>query len=515
MRTPLVRLCTSFLILLSAACYIAAQAPGSNVIRSSAAAKLPQGEWTWEGGSSQLGSATSPCGYGPNSVGVEGVYGTLGVPSTSNVPGSRRDTASWTDMGGNFWIFGGTGFTGTGACAVLNDLWRFNPATHQWTWIGGSSNPLNYQVGVYGAMGRFAAANVPGSRDEAVTWTDRMGDLWLFGGFGYDSAGTQGQLNDLWMFSTLLRQWVWMGGSKTANRAGVYGKRGVASASNVPGGRYGAVGWTDRNGNFWLFGGYGYDSTTADFGPLNDLWEFNLLTRRWTWMGGSDLYDAFGDYGRLGVASPGNQPGARYGATAWTGRDGRFWLFGGWGNASAGASGDDLQDLWVLNPATREWTWVTGSSTQGTELLPTAWGMPGVYGALGVPAAGNSPGGRYYAAGWTDAKGNLWLFGGAGFDTVPVLEAGMNDLWEFDMSLKRWTWMGGSSTSADGASGVYGAKRTPAAANFPGGRQTPATWTDNSGNLWLFGGIGRDSVDDDGELNDMWEYRLPDPPERN
>jgi len=31
-------------------------------------------------------------------------------------------------------------------------------------------------------LGTFAAANMPGSREYGVTWTDKHGHLWLFGG---------------------------------------------------------------------------------------------------------------------------------------------------------------------------------------------------------------------------------------------------------------------------------------------------------------------------------------------
>ena len=50
----------------------------------------------------------------------------------------------------------------------------------------------------------------------------------------------------------------------------------LASASNVPGARGSqgiAVTWTDSSGNFWLFGGDGYDSTGA-WAELNDLWRY-------------------------------------------------------------------------------------------------------------------------------------------------------------------------------------------------------------------------------------------------
>lgn len=69
--------------------------------------------------------------------------------------------------------------------------------------------------------------------------------------------------------------WTWVSGSDTANQYGVYGTEGIASSSNVPGARDGAVSWIDGSGNFWLFGGQGYDST-GNWDVLNDLWRYKL-----------------------------------------------------------------------------------------------------------------------------------------------------------------------------------------------------------------------------------------------
>src|SRR5580704_7723247 len=136
---------------------------------------------------------------------------------------------------------------------------------------------------------------------------------------------------------------------------------------------------------------------------------------------------------------------------------------------------------------TPEWVWMSGSSTAGSN-----GGQPGVYGTQGSPADGNVPGGRWGANAWTDSGGNLWLFGGNGFDSTDT--AGfLNDVWEFNTSTREWAWMGGSSTvpgTGEGQPGVYGTLGTPAAGNVPGGRQRASSWIDSSGNLWLFGGYG-------------------------
>ena len=52
--------------------------------------------------------------------------------------------------------------------------------------------------------------------------------------------------------------WTWMGGNMSINQYGVYGTLGVSSPSNVPGARYGAVGWFNlTDGSAWIFGGFG------------------------------------------------------------------------------------------------------------------------------------------------------------------------------------------------------------------------------------------------------------------
>jgi N-acetylneuraminic acid mutarotase len=239
-------------------------------------------EWTWVGGSSMIGSNCNP---NKNDCGWPGVYGTLGVPALANTPGSRVFAATWTDSGGNFWFFGGIGYDANGTWGVLNDLWEFNPSTNEWAWAGGSSaigvmsDGTDGQSGVYGTLGSPASGNTPGTRTGAESWSDSGGNLWLFGGIGYDANGMYGLLNDFWVFNRSINQWTWMGGSSTMSglaagegQPGLYGTLGTPALGNIPGSRgYGST-WIDPSGNFWLFGGSGFDSG-VDQGSLNDLWE--------------------------------------------------------------------------------------------------------------------------------------------------------------------------------------------------------------------------------------------------
>jgi N-acetylneuraminic acid mutarotase len=434
---------------------------------------------------------------GSNTADASGVYGTRGVAAASNVPGSRDAGATWTDGNGNLWMFGGfAGYTNAINSATgnfMNDLWEYSPSSGEWTWIGGSNTACS--PGVYGTQGMAAASNVPGPRSATSTWTDSNGNVWMFGGGGCDSTGAFLWYDDLWKFSPSSAEWTWISGSNAANVRAVYGNQGAAAASNTPGGRGGFAKWTDISGNLWLFGGAAWDAVTSSEAYLNDLWEYSPASGQWTWEGGSNSFDASGNYGTKGAPAGANVPGARWAALSWTDANGNFWLFGGVGYDSAGQLGE-LNDLWEYSPSTGEWTWVNGSNTANAA---------GVYGAQGVAAASNVPTPRDSAATWMDGSGNLWLFGGEGYVVSTRNYHRLNDLWKYSLSSGEWTWVAGSS--AFDATGVYGSQGVAASANVPGARAAIATWQDANGNAWLFGGYQYDdSTSTRYEMNDLWKY---------
>jgi N-acetylneuraminic acid mutarotase len=434
------------------------------------------GQWTWEGGLS--------------TVNASGVYGTQLSASTSNVPGARYSGSSWADSSGNFWLFGGVGYDSTGAVGNLNDLWRYTPSTKAWTWVSGGS--LVNAGAVYGTLGTAAAGNVPGARYSASSWHDSHGNLWLFGGVGYDSAGAVGNLNDLWRYSPSTNEWTWVSGGSGDNANPVYGTRGTAAATNVPGARYSASSWIDSTGNLWLFGGYGYDSTGA-VGNLNDLWRYSPSTNEWTWISGGSGDNAAGSYGTEGTASASIGPGGRYAASSWIDSSNNLWLYGGYGCDSTGTSGK-LNDLWEFNPSSGQWTWITGSDVAN---------VTGAYGALGIVATTSVPGSRQGASSWIDSSGNLWLFGGVGYDATGDV-GNLGDLWKYSPSANEWTWMSGADLAIP--TGVYGTRGTASVGDVVGGRSSMNSWIDASSNLWLFGGYGYDSAGTLGYLNDLWQY---------
>jgi hypothetical protein len=277
-----------------------------------------------------------------------GVYGTQGVPSSTNIPGSRWGAVAKTDSTGKLWLFGGYGFDSVSSTpGLLNDLWTFNLSTNQWTWVSGSKT-IN-QSGTYGTLGVAANSNVPGSRQASMCWLDAAGNFWLFGGFDLDSKGNPDALNDLWEYKA--GQWTWVSGSNVVNSIGVYGTQGVAAATNVPGARWSSASWTDAIGNFYLFGGEGYDP--AGNGSLSDLWVYSGGT--WIWVKGPSAVSQPGIYGlKPGpIIYPyvGNNPGSRYAPGYWIDHQNFFWMFGGEGFDATGGNGNGLlDDLWRYVP---------------------------------------------------------------------------------------------------------------------------------------------------------------------
>lgn len=317
--------------------------------------------------------------------------------------------------------------------------------------------------------------------------------------FGFLLAGMMGGLTADSHAGLPSTRWIWADGGNLNNQPGIYGNRGLPHHANTPGARKGAATWKDAQDNLWLFGGYGYDRLGA-LGWLSDLWKYNPTTGQWTWIHGPDEINWNGAYGSQGSPSSGVRPGGRYRAVTWTDSQGRFWLFGGDGFPSFGASGQ-LNDLWVYDPSTGspssgKWTWIDGSANRND---------PGVYGPQGVSSSSFVPPNRSGAVGWADASGNLWLFGGLQMFGSGTSSAKLNDLWKFNIENRTWAWMKG--TTATDVRGEYGSQGNGTPSTRPGSRFLPHAWSDTQGRMWLFGGSGYGPATGvSGLLSDLWCY---------
>ena len=423
-----------------------------------------QGQWTWMNGVSTTGDA--------------GVFGTQGVFAPGNRPPSFYEACEWTDLQGNFWLFGGVH-----SSVVWGDLWEFKPALNEWAWIKGPGTASPFAV--YGTEYVASPLNNPGGRGwGACTWVDTTGNLWLFGGQG-NTANASGRLNDLWMYNIASNEWTWMAGTASVNNTGNYGTILVANPLNDPPARNETNGsWTKSGDNtLWMFGGEPNGVSIA-----NDVWKFDISNHEWTWMKGSSTFNQTAFYGTQGVPSPNNDPGQRDVYCKWKDLNGNFWFFGGLTNSQC------KRDLWMFNPTTLNWTWMNGDTTFNQ--------TTGISAGQCVTNSTNIPGARYEnRVCWTRGCNNFELF--TGWDNTGT-NHNYDDLWNYNVLCNEWTLMNGNTLFNQTPS--YGTIMVSSSTNNPGGRGGAVSWKDTLGNLWMFGG-GMNGLGD--TKNDMWRF-IPD-----
>jgi N-acetylneuraminic acid mutarotase len=420
------------------------------------------GQWLWIKGLQNLN--------GP------GHYGVQGVPAPANHPPARYETNEWTDLNGNFWIYGGEGPLGEFA-----DLWKYDPLTNEWTWVKGSQT--NNTPGNYGVKGIASPSNAPPSVHwGACTWTDATGDLWLFG--GYNDSPTHGVMADMWRYNISSNTWTWMNGPGNRNSPGVYGIRTIADTANYPASRMeSSASWCDSNDNLWLFSG--------DF-IRNDLWKFEISSNTWTWMKGDSVTNTPGFQSGIGIEDSLNNPSARSAYAHWIDHSGNFWMFGG-GTRMNFTFEKHLSDLWKFNPATNNWTYMGGENnwTNFADSMGATCNISDL----------NWPKVRMETRSvWTDANGDFWLYGGMRDSFYVVF---YNDLWKYCVATNRWIPVDGNSS---GATPVYGSLGVPDPLNTPGGRAGAVAFR-NGNDLYLFGGIHQTTYYFD-FYSDLWKYTI-------
>lgn len=419
------------------------------------------GSWTWM--------------HGANTAQSPGNYGTKGIPSAGNEPPARYEAAYWVDLQGNFWLFGGHIQNGTAVSPPANDLWKYDVAANMWTWINGpnvlsSPNPN----GVFGTKGIPSANNYPPAIGLGpACWTDRAGDLWLYGG-----SGGIGAYFDLWKYNIASNEWTWMFRGVTSSPA--FGTKGVASASNAPG-QLSEVncGWVDKANCLWMFGGADINGNA-----MNALWKYDISTGEWTWMSGSNTSGASGSYGVKGVEAATNEPSARFSYNHWQDRNGDFYVFGG------GSFTGNQNDVWRYRPSVNRWTWVAGRNVpndNGSYPSKTCAFSDSYYPSSRIENTTPAMTGGSCA-------NAFWMFGGSASNSA-------TDLWIFRTDSMNWALMSGGPTFS---TGNYGTKGVPSAANIPPGRAGHANWVDKKNNLWVFGGSTGA-----GHRNDLWRF-IPD-----
>jgi len=252
-------------------------------------------EWTWISGS--------------NIAGDFGNFGIQGIPSVNNYPSGRAENnTGWVDSSSNaLWFYGGQTPHNMGSYGSY-DLWKYEIATNEWTWMKGDTiGTLNP---VFGTKGVPDPLNTPGTRCTYSKWTDNNGHFWLHGGGRFIPNV---YFNDTWKYDISNNCWTWYNGLNNTSVGFALGNCFEYTA-NVPLNNYeNKFNWKDLCGNFWLLSIY------------NLMWEFTPSTGNWNLTDGTFNVTTTVNFGIKGIPDTANHPFFSYGSETWTDNNGVFW----------------------------------------------------------------------------------------------------------------------------------------------------------------------------------------------
>lgn len=273
--------------------------------------------------------------------------------------------------------------------------------------------------------------------------------------------------------------WTLLDGTSKVNQLPKHVLKGTPSDSNFWGSRSNHYAWVDKNGKVWFYGG----------ATRSDIWNYDLDSKIWTWVHGSDSAYAKPRYGNKGIADSSNNPGYRLGAAIIHDKDGNLWLYGGGQQNYL----DFYDDLWKFNVLTGMWTWLKGQNVT-SPIKPLS--IKGVEDSIANPRC------ELYSTIWCDNENNIWIFGGF---SQPRFS---QELWRYNTQTNNWKWVhGGSNLNFINHLANYGQKGISSPNNVPGARNSGVGWTDMQGKLWLFGGYS--AVDTSyiiKYINDLWRF---------
>lgn len=318
----------------------------------------------------------------------------------TELPAPRKDAASWVDNNGNLWMFGGRQL---GDQQHLDDMWMFERSKGSWSKVSGKQQ-FN-QSASWGQQKTSDGNNTPGSRSDCTSWTDKNGNLWLFGGLTADpdNIGLSNYYNDLWVFDIKKTQWQWVAGINKPNQFADTLVNGKDDKGPTPSSRSNATGWYDAKRNtLWLYGGTGYGISSSEKGGLSDMWSYAIDDGKWMKQNGGFKINTEPDvFSASSTGSKLNSPGRRIGTTSWTDKSGILYLMGGYNQFLREYIHID-RFIWKYDTETNQWS-----------ILPQT-------------AAAGIGGGTAFTA----SDGTLYFFGGKEFDEETRQARPANSVWK-------------------------------------------------------------------------------------
>eukprot|EP00158_Paraphelidium_tribonemae_P007123 Partr_v1_DN28120_c1_g1_i1_m55098 putative protein kinase kinase kinase len=364
-----------------------------------------------------------------------------------------------------------------------NDVWAFDTLTELWGWVGGKSNN---RYPTFGPMGIASTSNSPGYR-------------WFFGGDAHRArgeyvlyGGRTGEIvfGDLWTFCFETNSWSWLAGTSSSQiqESAYHGFLGVSSDLTTPGARSGqACAVFEPLGDFLAFGGLtGGPNTTA---VMADMWSFDFLTLRWTWISGSSSSSSVAIAGLKCEWSSAFYPGRRQNSELVLNSDTKIlFLFGGAGTTTL------FSDMWAFDRNSLEWAWIIGGVT-GIASPAASNITKGITDGRSLPARRKRMSMAYH-----QISGLILMHGGMG---AGGNEPRLGDFWAFDTKTFLWTWIAGPSTKDSWANYTTGFEE-------PAGQSAASMAVDQaSGLVYIFGGFGYVTPSLQGTHDHLWRVEIP------
>ncbi|HEY1056627.1 MAG TPA: kelch repeat-containing protein [Emticicia sp.] len=380
-------------------------------------------------------------------------------------PAPRNASTNWQDKQGNVYIFGGLGIDNNLNVGTFADLWQFNAKNLVWKNLSGSRDIEKFNKDTKKKLA--VTATTPSPRQSAATWTDKQGNLYMFGG---NTGMLDEYLSDFWIFDIKKQNWTQLSNSKELNKKNQSTGKNKNNTNNLPAARAKAATWVDNKGDFWLFGGTTHDYTLGRDIYFNDLWKYDTNKNNWLWVSGNLE-------GNTKVEVAEIIPSARFSSAAWfDGTNNGLWLYGGFGLNSTATAYGGLSDMWFFDVKKEKWTLKSGDYKLSKS---------GTVKSIAKESAANNPGFRYSSITWQDKKGNFWLYGGQFSFKNDTLKSDRK-VWKYNLKTSSWSTIFTNTSPSILASG--------------------AAMIDEQNNVWLLCGEFIDNRFNMRYSNGIWKF---------
>ncbi|MGG7666649.1 kelch repeat-containing protein [Dyadobacter sp. BHUBP1] len=195
--------------------------------------------WTWVAGN--------------NIANYKGIFPSKENPQPPG-PSARSYSAAWYEKEGHkLWLYAGIGIDSTGKdVGALADLWSYDITSSTWHFVSGSTKLYARSEGDEDYL------SYPGYRSHSITWKDKNGKFYLYGGQNKVTNNIVDTKTHIWQFDPALAKWH------------------VLLTDNVPTTIAEGSAYSDDAGHIVLFGGRKLNRNTSQTYPTNQLWKINL-----------------------------------------------------------------------------------------------------------------------------------------------------------------------------------------------------------------------------------------------